>query len=57
MPKNVFFWNKNVKITSASGAPPLNPRLPPASPQTPHVITPAYYCKSIEFISIAKCVL
>jgi len=26
-----IFWNKNVKIISASGAPPPNPRWPPAA--------------------------
>jgi len=26
-----IFWNKNVKITSASGAPFPHPRLPPAA--------------------------
>jgi len=46
-----IFWNKNVKITSeknpfASGGWGLT-----------HVITPAYYCKFVEFISCANCIL
>jgi len=60
MPKNTYFLNKNVKITSASGTPPPNLvclRQLGASPPDPHVITPAYYCKSFEFISRAKHVL
>jgi len=48
-----IFWNKNAKITSASGA----PRTPIFSGGCPHIITLAYYCKSVEFISSAKCVL
>jgi len=42
-----IFWNKNEKITSAFAS----------GGWTPHVITPAYYCKSVEIISSAKCVL
>jgi len=36
MPKNVYFWNENLKITSVSGAPPPNPclLLGAGSPQT-----------------------
>jgi len=53
-----IFWNKNVKIMPASEAP--DPRflwrLGDSHPDT-HVITPAYYCKSVEFISSAKCSL
>jgi len=33
MPRNAYFWNKNVKITSASGDPPPNLRLPPRLPR------------------------
>jgi len=52
------FWNINVKL-------PQRP-LPPnpvclwqlgAPPPDPHVITPAYYCKFIEFISCTNCIL
>jgi len=47
MLKNAYFWNKNVKITSSLRA----------SPPGPHVITFAYYCKFVEFISCANCIL
>jgi len=53
-----IFWNKNAKITSASGWNPpvclwgLGALLPDS-----HVITPAYYCKSAEFISSTKWIL
>jgi len=55
-----IFWDKNVKITSGSGALPPNPPLPLAAgtpAADPHVITPAYYCKFAEFISCANCIL
>jgi len=53
-----IFWNKNVKITSVSGASPPDPRFPPAAPPPdPPLISPVYYCKSVGFISSAKCVL
>jgi len=42
-----IFWVKTVKIVSASGAPPLHPR----------VLIPAYYYNFVEFVSSAKCVL
>jgi len=51
------FEKKNVKIVSTSGAPPPNPRLPPAawaSLPDPRVITPAYYYSFVEFISSTK---
>jgi len=55
MSKNAYFWNKNAKITSALG---LHPQAPiylwrlRAPPSDPHVITPAYNYKSIEFNSV-----
>jgi len=53
--KNVCFWNKNVKITSVSGAwPPAAGRSAPKPPR--------YYSSLLlqicrEFISSAKCIL
>jgi len=44
MLKNACFLEKNVKIVSASGAPPLNARL-----------IPAYYYNFVEFVFSAKC--
>jgi len=41
MLKNAYFGKKNVKVTSALGAPPLNPRWPPAA--DPRVTTPTYH--------------
>jgi len=55
-----IFWNKNVKITQRRGLRPRTPvclRRLGASPLDPHVITPVCYCKFVEFISIAKCIL
>jgi len=52
MSENVYFWNKNVKVTSALEAPLPNPQ---ALPPDPHVITPTYYCKFVKFISSTKC--
>jgi len=61
MLKNAYFLEyKNAKITSASGAPLPNPCWPRrlgSPPPDPHVITPANYCKFVEFISSTKCVL
>jgi len=50
-----IFWNKNVKLIVGGSA--SEPLLASAPPPDPHVITPAYYCKFVEFISSAKCVL
>jgi len=55
-----IFWEKTVKIISASGAPLPNPRLPPAagdSDTDPRVVTPAYYYNFVGFVSSAKCIL
>jgi len=45
MLKIAYFW-KNVKIASASGAPPSDPR----------VFIPAYYCNLGQFVSSGKCI-
>jgi len=55
-----IFWEKTVKIVLASGAEPLNPRLPLAaggSAPRPPLITPVYYYNFVEFVSSAKCIL
>jgi len=60
MLKNAYFMGKTVKIVSSSGAPPPNPRLPPAaggSASDPRLVIPACYYNSIEFVSSAKCIL
>jgi len=55
-----IFWNKNVKITSVSGAPPRTPvflrRLSGSTPRP----TRYYSClllQDVEFISSTKCIL
>jgi len=48
---------KTEKIVSASGDPPPNPasfRRVRAPPPDPRVVTTAYYCHFVEFISSAK---
>jgi len=48
-----IFLEKTVKFVSAAGAPPPNPRLPPAagsSAPNPRVVTPTYYYNFVEFI-------
>jgi len=57
----IFEKKKTVKIASATGAPPPNPRLPPsgllpAGPR-PRVITLVYYYYFVQFVSSAKYVL
>jgi len=53
-----IFWEKTVKIVSASRAEPPNPRLPPAAGGSdPRVVIPAYYYNLVEFVSSAKCIL
>jgi len=44
--RNAYFLEKSVKIVSASGAPPPDPRAD----------TPAYYYNFVEFISSGKCI-
>jgi len=54
-----IYWEKTVKIVSASGPPPLNPLLPSAaggSASDPRFVTPAYYYNIVESFS-AKCIL
>jgi len=53
-----IFWEKTIKIVSASGDPPPNPRLPPAAPHPDsRVVTPSYYYNFVKFVSSAKCIL
>jgi len=47
-------FGKTVKNLHSIGAPPSNPRLPPAAPR---VVTSAYYYSYVEFISSAKSIL
>jgi len=49
-----IFWEKTVKVVSASEPPPPNPCLLPAAAD-PRVVTPAYYYNFVEFVSSAKC--
>jgi len=46
MLKNAYFLEKTVKISSASGGPPPNPRLLPAEPS--RVVTSGYYYRFVK---------
>jgi len=56
MLKMRIFFKKAVKIASASGVPPKNPRLPPVAGEfpVPRVVTPVYYYNLVEFVSNVK---
>jgi len=60
MLKIAYFWEKTVKIVSASGIRPQTPvflRRLGAPPPDPRVVTPAYYYNFVKFVSSAKCIL